>query len=265
MFGSDIITTLAIGAALGFLIPIAAVVVFKLSHRKASLLSAVVGMMTFLVFAMMLEQLLHVFMLPLVVNSDILYIIYGTMAAGIFEETGRFISCKLLMKNRTDNANAVMMGIGHGGIEALILMGITTLSYLMTVLSVNAMGFDEFAAAAGANTPELLETARAQLESLMTYDIPYMLLSALERIIAMTLHVSMSVVVMKAATVPGKIWLYPAAVLIHALFDLPAAMYQRGIIGELWLVELFLAVNVVLAAFFAIKTSKAGQTTTTAA
>ncbi|MGN1340697.1 MAG: YhfC family intramembrane metalloprotease [Oscillospiraceae bacterium] len=264
MFGSEVITALVTGAVLGFLIPIAALVVYKLKYRNASLLSAALGAVTFMVFALMLEQLMHAFMLPLVMESDIAYIIYGTLAAGIFEETGRLVVCKFLMKNRTDNVNAVMLGIGHGGIEAVILMGMIMMPYLITVLSVNAMGFDEFAKTAGATTQELVDTLRAQLETVERCDIPLILLSALERVIAMTLHISMSVVVMKAVTVPGKLWLYPVAILMHAMFDLPAAMYQRGIISQMWILELLLAVFVAFAVFFAIKVSRLGQRDTAA-
>lgn len=259
MFDTQVVISLAVGALLGFLIPLAALIVYKLRHRKASLLSAVFGAATFIVFALILEPLMHLIMLPLVMNSDIGYVIYGTLAAGIFEESGRFVVCKLLMKKRSDNENAIMLGIGHGGIEAIILMGLVMLSYLVNVLVVNSMGFEEFVNTAGATSPETIDALRAQLESIGKCDVPFVLLSAFERICAMTLHISMSVVVMKSASVPGKLWLYPAAIIMHALFDVPAALYQRGIISEMWVCELFLGLFAAGAVFASVQAAKLGD------
>ena len=58
--------------------------------------------------------------------------------------------------------------------------------------------------------------------------IPTALISVFERIVAMALHVSLSVLVMESVMVKGKAWLYPAAMAIHALMDVPALLYQSG-------------------------------------
>lgn len=259
MISTEAIAALAVCSAAGILLPVAAVAVFKLKFRRTSLLSAVIGGAAFIVFALVLEQILHLVMLPVVMNSTIAYVIYGTLAAGVFEETGRFIACKFLMKKRSDNANAVMLGLGHGGTEAIILVGFSAVSSLITAIMVNSMGFDLFAKLAGANTPELVELLNAQLQSLQAINIPIVLLTLFERIAAITVHVSLSVIVMKSVYAKGKLWLYPAAVLLHALFDVPAALYQRKVISELWLTELFLAAGAALLAVIAVKVSRLGN------
>lgn len=256
MISTEAIAALVICAAAGILLPVAAVAVFKLNFRRSSLLSAVIGGATFIVFALVLEQILHLVMLPVVMNSTIAYVIYGTLAAGVFEETGRFVVCKFLMKKRSDNANAVMLGLGHGGTEAIILVGFSAISSLITAIMVNSMGFDQFAQLAGANTPELVELLNTQLQSLQAINIQIVLLTLFERIVAMTVHVSLSVIVMKSVYAKGKPWLYPAAVLFHALFDAPAALYQRQVISEMWLMEIFLAVGAAILAVIAVKASR---------
>ena len=40
-----------------------------------------------------------------------------------------------------------------------------------------------------------------------------------------------------AARQKGKGWLYPVAILLHALLDTSAALYQFGVIRSLWIVE----------------------------
>lgn len=259
MVGTEAIISLFVCAVLTFAIPIAALVIFKKKHRETSLLSAVIGAATFIVFALVLEQFLHLVMLPIVTGSTVAYVLYGTLAAGVFEESGRFVACKLLMKKRSDNANAVMMGIGHGGIEAIILIGFGMISYISMAFMVNSMGIDAIAEMSGITDEANLVLLKNQVDSVVAFSISTALINVVERVLAMALHISMSVVVMKAATVKGKLWLYPAAILMHAMFDVPAVLYQRGVITSIWLVQLFLAVLAAAAVFAAVRASKLGQ------
>lgn len=56
--------------------------------------------------------------------------------AGIFEECGRYVVIKFLMKKNKNRENMVMYGIGHGGIEvwAISLMSIVSLLAVAIVL-----------------------------------------------------------------------------------------------------------------------------------
>ena len=122
MFSAEVIAALAVGAALALVIPIAVAVIFKLKNRETWLPSLFIGAGTFIVFALVLEQLLHTVMIPIVRDNVILYSVYGALAAGIFEETGRFVAYKTLMRRRYTTKTAVLMGLGHGGIEAIIAL-----------------------------------------------------------------------------------------------------------------------------------------------
>ncbi|MGN0699663.1 MAG: YhfC family intramembrane metalloprotease [Oscillospiraceae bacterium] len=256
MIGTEAIVSLILCGVLTTGIPIAAVIVHKLKHKSASLLSAVIGAATFVVFALILEQILHAVMLPLVMNSTVAYVIYGTLAAGVFEETGRYLACRFLMKNRTDNANAVMLGIGHGGIEAVLIIGVSMFSTLVTAIMVNTMGLDGFIQMTGITDEATLTVLKGQIDTIVAFSMPMALANVVERIIAMTLHICMSVFAMKAASVKGKLWLFPAAIALHALFDVPAALYQRGVISSLWLVELLLGVIVAVFIPITLKVAK---------
>lgn len=231
MFSTATIAALVTGAVLAFLIPIAAVIVFKLKNRDARLPCALIGAATFLVFAILLEQLLHMIMLPIVQGSTVLYIIYGALAAGIFEETGRLTAYKVVMKNNLTTKNAVMMGLGHGGFEMLFLLGFSLISLAGSAIIVNSDGLESAISTLSAGSPDAADTIRAQLESLTAYNFGTVALSIYERLLAMTFHVCMSVLVYHEVTQPGKMKLYVLAVLLHAAFDVPAAMYQVGLVA----------------------------------
>lgn len=233
MFTSSAIVSLFVGGLLGLIIPISAAVIFKLKNRQVWLPSVFIGAGTILVFALILEQLLHAVMLPIVKDNAFLYIVYGALAAGVFEETGRFAAYKTLMRKHYSTKNAVYMGIGHGGTEAIILVGINFISYAVIALTVNAVGAEQFIQMSTNGNAELAETLGQQLDAIAAVDFVSVLPALYERVIAMVCHVCMSVIVYKAASQRGKFWLYPTAIALHALLDAPAAMYQTGIITSI--------------------------------
>lgn len=140
MFSTQTIAALAVGGALGLAIPVAAIIIYKKKYKESWLPSAFIGAGTFILFAMILESLLHQVMLPIVQDNVWLYGIYGALAAGVFEETGRLVAYKTLMRKHYGAKNAVFMGIGHGGIEVVIILGVTFLSYLIMALAANSYG-----------------------------------------------------------------------------------------------------------------------------
>ena len=71
------------------------------------------------------------------------------------------------------------------------------------------------------------------------------LLGGVERIFAVALQISLSVLVWFAAKRPGKRWLFPAAIGLHALVD-AAAVILAGKCGNLILVEVGVGVFALL-------------------
>ena len=60
---------------------------------------------------------------------------------------------------------------------------------------------------------------KAAVDTLVTTSPWTYLLAMAERAVAVTAHICLSVIVWFAAKKPGKGWLYPLAILIHAAFD----------------------------------------------
>ncbi len=259
MFSTETIAALAVGGVLGFAIPIAAIIVYKKKNRDAWLPSAFIGAATFIVFALVLESLLHFVMLPLVQGNPWTYAVYGAFAAGIFEETGRFVAYKTLMKKRYTTKNAVLMGLGHGGVEAIIVLGYSMILYLILASMANAMGFEtliETLSKGDANTAAIMQE---QLGAVADLKLPSVLLSVYERIVAIAFHTSASVFVYFAAAKKGKIWLYPLAILIHAATDFPAALCQQGVLGITVTEIIFTLFAVVMVISAVVLTKKFGK------
>lgn len=254
-FSSGTIAAFLTGGILAILIPIAAVIIFKLKNKAVKLRYFFIGAGTFIVFALILEQVLHYFMLPTIQSSGTaFYVLYGVLCAGIFEETGRFFAFKLFCKKENDPRASIMYGLGHGGTEAIILVGVTMISYAVTALTINAFGTE---AIFGALPADQRLTAEMQIAELARFDMTGALLSLAERVLAIVLHTSLSVVVFASIKMKGKLWLYPAAIALHALFDVPAALYQRGVIASTGVLELLLLAADIVLVFVTVKIYKA--------
>jgi len=247
MVSTSVLVSAGLSAALCILLPLIALIAWR-RGTHARLGPALWGALTFLLFTQGFEGVLHYLCLVsdnavsrAILASDILYMLYGAFAAGIFEECGRFVMFQTALRRRTERTTAVTAGLGHGGIEAIVVGTVSTLLYFLTAYFV--ISGNEDAAIALAGSEEGLQTVLSQLDR---FTLSYGLLAVLERACAMTLHVALSIIVFIAARSREKRWYLPLAVLLHAVFDMPVALYQRGVIENLWALELYLAVTALL-------------------
>lgn len=222
---------MAANALLGIAVPVCLAVYLVRKHR-AKLSSILIGAGTFILFALVLESILHQLVLKGPHGSDILgntllYALYGGLAAGVFEEAGRFLSMKFLMKKEPSKPlPGIAYGVGHGGAEMLIIFGITMINNLVISALINSGQAD----AIFAKVPE--EAAgqlQAQLDQLQTLGAGTLLIGLWERFSALILHLGLSMLVWVAVRKGGKwLWLFPAAIVLHAIVDAGAVLLQKS-------------------------------------
>ena len=88
-------------------------------------------------------------------------LVYGfslAFTAGLFEVVGRYAVARMLQKNLTYR-RALAAGLGHGGIEAMIITGLAYISNLVFVVMLQTGGFEATLAqttAAGGDVTALL-------------------------------------------------------------------------------------------------------------
>jgi uncharacterized membrane protein YhfC len=180
--------------------------------------------------------------------------VYGGLAAllaGLFEETGRWIAFKFLLKKRTDKKAAISYGMGHGGFEVVFLLVFTGIQYLTYISLINSGQFSTIVEQVRAVSPNQVAAVEALPETLAAITISNVVLSVMERVSAMLIHVACSILVFDAARIPQKRWMFPLAILLHAFVDIFAVLYQVGKIsinGKIFEVLLLL----VAAVFFCL-------------
>lgn len=203
--------------AVGLPVVLLILVKVKLHTRIAD---AGIGAITFVLSALVLEQILHGVMLNLLgetLTGNIwLYAVYGGLAAGLFEETGRFIAMKSWMKKRLSKESSIMYGVGHGGIEAMLIVGFTSISNLITAFMINSGQIES--AFSGIEDGVGKETAIQGLSVLWTTPGYQFFLAGVERISAIALHICLSYLVYRAVKYGMKKF-YFLAVGLHFFVD----------------------------------------------
>jgi uncharacterized membrane protein YhfC len=150
------------------------------------------------------------------VNPWLISIFLGFTAA-IFESTGRLVAFKFLLKDKLEWKNGVAYGLGHGGIEAILLAGIPLINSIFISLSNPAL----------VNQPPALY-----------------LVGGLERIFAMTLHIALSLIVLYGVkTKKNRYFFY--AIFAHGVVDSSIGFIKNIAVIEAW-VAVFAVVLLIL-------------------
>lgn len=185
---------------ISLILPLAFLVFYALRHKKQGIWSAwLLGALGFFV-----PQILIRFPILTALSRMDGFIAFGqnhtliygfslAFTAGLFEVVGRYAVARCLKKNLTYR-RALAAGLGHGGIEAIIITGLAYLSNVVFLVMLQSGGFDAALAqttAAGGDVSQML----AARDALMNTHWALFLLAGFERLLAMTCHVAMSMLV----------------------------------------------------------------------
>lgn len=170
--------------------------------KKGYMKPVLLGALTFFVFQIITRVPLLQFVLPdmmwyviLSRTQPVLYALFLGGTAALFEEGGRWIIMTLLMKNKHRINDGLAFGVGHGGIEAVYVLGITAVALL----------FDQE----------------------QTFAPSGLLWGSFERICTMIVHIAWSVMVLKSATLKKPLWLLLAFAL-HTVIDTAVVLMAQA-------------------------------------
>ena len=231
MVPSSSMAVMALCAVIGIVAPII-LAWWLVKKYKVKISTILIGAGVFVVFALILESIMHQIILKgphgaAIMGNIWYYALYGGLAAGIFEETGRFIAMKWLLKQEPSSAvTGVAYGAGHGGIEMILIFGLSMISNIALSAMINSGQADTLLATSPASA---VAQVQAQLDQLQTTAAGSYLIGIWERVSAIVLQLSMSVLVWAAVRKGGKyLWLFPAAIFIHFLVDAGAVVLSKS-------------------------------------
>jgi uncharacterized membrane protein YhfC len=217
---------MALSIALSIGLPVGLFIVFRRKYH-APFIPLLAGVAGFTLFALTLERGVHTVVLrTALAQNRVFYIAYAVLMAGIFEESARFLAFHLFKKKFTgiSISAALSYGVGHGGIEAILLAGLPMINNIVASVMINTGNIGTVTAGLEGAT---LEQAMAQLAGLAAIASPQFLIGGIERVFALGNHISLSALVFYAVFgTKRRQWLYPLAIVVHALVDIPAVLYQ---------------------------------------
>ncbi len=207
-------------------------------RRKSAWRAVGMGAACFLLFVLVLEggfnYIVANMLFPALLQKPAVRILYGALAAGLFEEGARLFGLRTLCRRDPAAMTGFAYGVGHGGLEAVYIGGLGMLNNLVTAAMLNGSGAESLLAGVPAEQQALAES---QLSALCALPAATFLASGLERMTALALHIALSVLVWMVVTKRLPAWGWAAAVLLHAGADIPAGLYQTGILTNVWLTE----------------------------
>ena len=258
VIGKNSIPALVITVILMAAIPVIFFICWRRKHKQRTNISYLIaGAVGFIVSARVLELGVHYFCIladnpvsRFINASTVAFVLYGTVMAGVFEECGRHIVLKYIMKKNRTRENAVMYGIGHGGIEILAVILPSIITYLVVAIMFSK-GNTKEALTALKITEDTAAAALPSVQAAAAFDFAMAAMNVVERLFAMFFHIGLTVIVFYGILSARKGYL-PLAILLHMLMDTFPALYQRGVV-PLWTVEVWAAFWTAVIVFIAVK------------
>ncbi len=249
------VISLIITAAVLFVLPPVYVVLWKrYCGKKVAIAPLFIGAAGFIITVRVLELGVHMVCIVgdnpvsrFINGSTPAYVLYGIFMAGIFEECGRYIIIRFIMKKNKTKENMVMYGIGHGGMEVWAVTLLSVISLLIIAVVVRTQGMEtglQLLGVTGDMPENTMASITATIAAVADFGAVTGVLYVFERICCMFLHIGFTILVAYGIAEGQKRYLL-LAVLAHAVTDIFPALFQRGVVG-MWVTELWVCACAIL-------------------
>jgi uncharacterized membrane protein YhfC len=150
-----------------------------------------------------------------------IWLLILAISAGLFEEVGRYAGYRLLLRRESKTwAKAVMFGLGHGGLESIVVVGGQIVLTAINTIMLSTIDVSTLPAAQRQGVLQLFAAINAE-----PFWLP--LLAAWERLWTIPLQVALAVMVVQVFRRQQIRWLL-LAILFHALVDFLAGALPQA-------------------------------------
>lgn len=236
-----------------FAVPIG-LVIYLYVKKRISILAVAIGALTFFLMQIMIRiPALQVFSETAIYFRLTAYPFWFALflgfTAALFEEGGRWLAFRFLMKGRLEHKNALAMGIGHGGIEAMALVGMIYLNYVVIAFMINNGSFQS------SIVPVVGESAANQILAVLTgANSTAFLLAGVERGLTLIIQIAFSMMVYFSVRYHRAVYFW-GAMLAHTVLDLLAVyLNQMGV--SLYAIESVVVVFAGVGLWFLIRSER---------
>ena len=249
------ITAIILMVIIGMAVPLTIAAIWKIK-TKEPISTIFIGAVTFILFAIILESIPKVFLFQVknpisdyIANNKWVFVIVPALLAGIFEESGRFVAFKFLLKKRKNKKTAISYGIGHSGIEMVFILTFAGIQCLVFAQMINSGQFAKLLEQAGNNQVQL-KSLQAIPQLIASISFGTLGISLIERISAILVHITCSILVFYSVHFKNKKILFPIAILLHTFIDIFAGLYQTKLVTNLIIIEgLVFVISIIIFSF----------------
>ncbi|WP_213295642.1 YhfC family intramembrane metalloprotease [Paraburkholderia sacchari] len=215
----------------------------------------IAGIAVFALFATVIERALNGYVLhgnPVtsqLLANPLAFVLYGALAAGVCEEAGRYIAMRLIARRAAGQLGApgqpdstgLAYGIGHGGAEAWFVGVLVQLQWIFFAVLANRGELEQ-------HLSNLSMDAVLRVHLILGTLSPVVAgVFALERVAAFVFQIGLSVLMWRGVRA-GRKSILPIAIALHALIDVPAAMFQARLVPLVAVDTLYAVVAIAMAA-----------------
>ena len=231
------------GAVLWIALPLLLAILWKI-RKKEPFISILTGAAAFLLFAVILEKpIQNVLAFPSAMGlpehavsrflnaHPVLLALVAGLFPGVFEETGRLIAFKTVLKKRRNRETAISYGIGHGGFEVILILGLTYLQYIAYAVMLGTGSFGAVVDQVASQAPQQLASVETVVKLIAGFSFADLGIAFVERIFAVLFHIGASILVFYACRDKKRFWLYPLAVVLHTGMDFIAGLSIFNVIS----------------------------------
>lgn len=223
-----LIVSIIFNLVICFGVPIAWIIF--MSFKKKSIKPMLLGALIFIISQVFLRLPIIQVVLPkydwyltITLFYPVIYALFLGVSAGIFEEVFRFLGFKLLMKNIRGFLDGISFGVGHGSIEAILLVGIPNLELLLT----------------------------GKYLSLIGVNFSDVILAGVERGFTIVIHIALTLVILYGLNKRKNIYLI-LAIILHSLLDFIVGL--MGIYGvSVYLIEGVITLGAIISMIYILK------------
>lgn len=224
---------LAVGFPIGL-------VIYLYIKKRISIKAVLIGALMFFLFQIILRIPALVYIQSqgwyqvFAIQNTMLTVIIIAFTAALFETIGRYVGLKYLLKNKLERKNGIAYGIGHGGIEAILLVGITYVINIVYSILINT------GVISSTLVPQLINTS------------PSLFLAAgIERVFAILFHIAAALLVTYGIMENKKIYIFYSFMLHFLLDGILVILQVSGV--SVWGVELWVVFIGLMSLVFIIK------------
>ena len=239
---------LGIGAVIFLVVPIIIAIIWK-KKKNEPFTTVIIGAAAFLLFVTVEKVIQSFFIMDSTpmgafINArPVLWAFTVGFFPGLFEETGRLVAFKTLLKKRQQRETSISYGLGHGGVaEVSVIMTYTMISYIAYAALINSGEIATVLEQVRELAPNQLSQIEDLIKQLTEFSAMSLVTMIIERVFAVMFHVGASIMAFYACK-DKKFWLYPLAILIHTLIDMYGGLMLANVISiPGWAFELVFAI-----------------------